>query len=195
MLTVPKGRTSVISGSVGFPSQRLCVTSGNSLCQPTKVGGALWSGMEASSRSEAPMLGLSFRGHTGSFVSLFLGVGVEMKHREEGARMLWGLLRCPRSQPQCRLCVYSKWVSMAGAVAQWKDTHLSHTGPWVRLLTLQRKRKDRKSLGSSLAGECNPGRERWTSARLCFAVSTLAGHFEWCTMVQSYSWLSSWNIG
>lgn len=126
MLTVPKGRTSVISGSVGFPSQRLCVTSGNSLCQPTEVGGALWSGMEASSRSEAPMLGLSFRGHTGSFVSLFLGVGVVVKHREEGARMLWGLLRCPCSQPQWHLCVYSKWVSMAGAVAQWKDTRLSH---------------------------------------------------------------------
>lgn len=39
----------------------------------------MWSGMEASSRSEVPMHGLSFRGHTGSFVSPFLGVGVEVK--------------------------------------------------------------------------------------------------------------------
>lgn len=38
MLTVPKGRTSVISGSVGFPSQWLCVTSGN-FSLPAQGGG------------------------------------------------------------------------------------------------------------------------------------------------------------
>lgn len=52
-----------------FPSQRLCVTSGNLHHHHKEVGGALWPGMKASSKSETSLHGLSFRGHTGSFVS------------------------------------------------------------------------------------------------------------------------------
>lgn len=151
----------------------------------------MWSGMEASSRSEALMHCLSFRGHTGSFVSPFLGVGVEVK---QGGGCTYALGTAEVSlQPAsiAPLCAFEMGIYGCGGSSVEGHSPVTHRALGSTPNTAKTKER-KKVIGSFLEGECNPGGERW--AQFCFAVSTLAGRFELCT-VQSYSWLSSWNEG